>query len=126
MCGSFGRFLGVIGTFAMSMLMMGILCIWAWDAFVNGKLYYCTDGGSMDFIFVGDWVHYPETVAHITPRSMSQPDEILAGWSIAKLWCLWGVFAGGSVLVSALSASAIWRVCLPQKAVDLKPATPGR
>jgi len=60
----------------------------AWNAFASGKLYYCADGGTMDFIFVGDRVHHPESVAQVVPRSMSNPDEIKAGWSIKGLWCL--------------------------------------
>lgn len=98
--------------FFMSMLLLLFLCIPAWDALINGKLYYCTDGGTMDFIlgpFSGGWVHHPEPVPHVSPRPMEQPDEIRTGWSITGLWCLWGAFVGGSVLVSALFAGALWR-----------------
>jgi hypothetical protein len=83
-------------------------CVWAWDAFVNGKLHFCTDGGAMDFICVGDWVHHPESVAQIAPRAMSEPDEIRSGWSIVGLWCLWLAFVGGSVLVSAAAGRSVW------------------
>ena len=62
---SLARSLPSVGAFAMSMLLMAFACIWASDAFVNGKLYYCTDGGSLDFIFVGDWVHLRESVSQI-------------------------------------------------------------
>src|SRR5437868_1525041 len=75
MHGNIARTVGSVGAFFMSMLVMAFVCIWAWDAFVNGKLYYCTDGGWMDFIFVGHWVHHPESVAHVVPRPMDQPDE---------------------------------------------------
>ena len=75
----------------------------------------CTDGGSMDFIFAGDWVHHPESVAHVGPRPMDQPDEIKNGWSITGLRCLWGGFVGASVLLSALFAGALWRVTSPNK-----------
>ncbi len=110
------RALGGVGVFAMSMLLMAFACIWAWDAFVNGKLYYCTDGGTIDFIFVGDWVHHPESVSQIVPRSMSQPDEIKAGWTITGLWCLWCAFVAGSVFVSMLFAGALWRASSPRPA----------
>lgn len=100
---------GSYGVFVVSILVMAFVCIWAWDNFVNGKLYFCTDGGTMDFIFVGDWVHHPEPVAHVVPRQMSQPDEIKVGWSITGLWWLWGAFVGGSVLLSALFAVGFWR-----------------
>jgi len=107
------RSLASVGVFAMSMLLMAFACILAWDALVNGKVYYCTDGGTMDFIFVGDWVHHPESVSQIIPRSMSQPDEIKAGWSITGLWCLWCGFVAGSVLFSALFAGSLWRASSP-------------
>src|SRR5437870_2946139 len=74
MHGSIARTVGSVGVFFMSMLVMAFVCIWAWDTLVNGKLYYCTDGGSMDFIFVGDWVHHPESVSRVAPRPMEQPD----------------------------------------------------
>lgn len=90
--------------------MMLFLCIWAWDGFVNGKLYYCTDGGSMDFIygtFGGHWVHNPESVAQVLPRPMDKPDEIKGGWSNTGLWCLWSAFVGASVFVSAYLAGSL-------------------
>ena len=110
----FARTTGSVGIFVVSLLVMAIVCVWAWDAFVNGRLYYCTDGGTMDFIFVGDWVHHPESVAHVVPRSMSEPDEIKAGWSVPGLWCLWCAFVGGSTLVSALLARALWSATSPK------------
>ena len=124
MHGSFTRILGSVGVFAMSMLLMAFVCVWAWDAFVNGKLYYCTDGGTMDFIFVGDWVHHPESVAHVVPRSMSEPDEIKAGWSISGLWCLWGGFVASSVCISTLFAAGLWRATTPNKALQATATAP--
>jgi hypothetical protein len=111
--------------FFMSMLLMLLICIPVWDAFVNGKLYYCTDGGTMDFILVGDWVHHPESVARIVPRSMDQPDEIKAGWSITGLWCLWGAFVGGSAVISALFAGTVWRASSPNETLHATAAAPG-
>ena len=102
------RVLGSSVVFIVSLLAMLIASTMAWDAFINGKLYYCTDGGTLDFLFVGDWVHHPESVAHIVPRSMSEPDEIKAGWSIAGLWFLWISFVAVSVFVSALFARMVW------------------
>ena len=115
MRGSLTRSLGTVGVFAMSMLLMAFVCIWAWDAFVNGKLYYCTDGGSMDFIFGGHWVHDPELVTHLVPRPMDQPDEIKVGWSVTGLWSLWGGFVASSVLISALFAAVLWRASSPNQ-----------
>lgn len=67
MHGRLSRALGSVGVFAISVLLMAFVCTWAWDAFVNGTVYYCTDGGTLDFIFVGDWVHHPVSVAHVVP-----------------------------------------------------------
>ncbi|HSU53977.1 MAG TPA: hypothetical protein VLT36_07975 [Candidatus Dormibacteraeota bacterium] len=108
----------------ISLLIMGAVCIGAWDAFVNGKLYFCTDGGSsMDFIFVGDWVHRPESVSHVIPRPMDQPDEIKRGWTIRGLWCLWCAFVSGSVLVSAFFSGLVWRTISPNKPPALEAGT---
>lgn len=102
--------------FILVMVMMTILCTWAWDAFLNGKVYFCTDGGAWDYWFRGDWVHahdgHPITiVAKIIPRSdMNAPDTIKQGWGITKLWCMWFSFLSVSVLVSALLA---WKRWLP-------------
>jgi hypothetical protein len=118
MHGRIATWLGSVGVFFMSMLLMLLFCVPAWDALVNGKLYYCTDDGTMDFIlgpFGGGWVHHPESVPHIVPRPMDQPDEIKTGWSITGLWCLWGAFVGGSVVVSALFAAALWRASSPNE-----------
>jgi hypothetical protein len=94
----------------MSVMLMAFVCTWAWDAFINGKVYYCTDGGSLDFLFgVGDWVHNAESVAQVAPRAMSEPDEIKTGWSISGLWCLWGGFVVVSVVISAVFAWMPWR-----------------
>jgi hypothetical protein len=103
-------------------MLMASVCTWAWDAFVNGKVYYCTDGGTLDFLFVGDWVHSPESVAQVVPRSMSEPDEIKNGWSNTGLWCLWAAFVAVSVFLSALFALTIWRTTSPNIRLQ---ATPG-
>src|SRR5437667_7669776 len=121
---SLTKALGSIGLFAMSLLLMAFVCVWAWDAFVNGKIYYCTDGGTLDFVFVGDWVHQPQSVAHVAPRSMSEPDEIKNGWSLIGLWCLWSAFVAGSVLISALLGGLFWRATSPNPAPQATAAPP--
>jgi hypothetical protein len=102
------RALGSFGVFGIILLMMAFVCTLAWDTFINGKLYYCTDGGTLDFLFVGDWVHHPVPVAHVVPRPMSQPDEIKEGWSITGLWCLWSAFVLVSAFISAALARVFW------------------
>ena len=109
----------------MSLLLMAFVCTWAWDAFVNGKVYYCTDGGTLDFLFVGDWVHHPAAVAHVFPRSMSEPDEIKHGWSITGLWCLWAAFVVVSIFVSAFFARILWITTSPDNSLQATAAAPG-
>jgi hypothetical protein len=114
------RTIGTFGVFAISLLFMAMVCTVTWDLFVNGKLYYCTDGGTLDFLFVGDWVHHPESVAHVVPRPMSEPDEIKNGWSITGLWCLWAAFVIISVFISALFARLLWTAAAPNMRIGYK------
>jgi hypothetical protein len=95
--------------FVITMIVMTIVSTLAWDAFVNGKVYGNPDGGSLDYWFVGDWVHHPVTVQRIIGgRPMGEPDTIKEGWSVFGLWCLWFSFLGTSIIVSVLAASARW------------------
>ncbi|HXI53346.1 MAG TPA: hypothetical protein VNH84_17650 [Candidatus Saccharimonadales bacterium] len=123
MRGDLARGFGSLGAFVLSLVLMVFACIWAWDGFVNGKLYYCTDGGGLDFLCVGDWVHHPEPVAHVVPRSMNQPDEIKDGWSIGALWRLWGMFVAVSVLTSIVFARSLWTESSPGKPRQTTEAT---
>ncbi len=107
------RAFGSIGVFGISLFLMAFACTWAWDAFVNGKVYYCTDGGTLDFVIgVEDWVHNPESVVHVAPRSMGEPDEIKNGWGITGLWWLWLAFVAVSIAISSFFAGVLWRVKL--------------
>ena len=97
------------------MFLMTIICTWAWDTFLNGKVYYCTDGGTLDYLFVGDgWVHAHDghpivVVPKIVPTAdMSAPDTIKQGWSVAGLWCVWISFFTVSLVVSVLFAWISW------------------
>jgi hypothetical protein len=100
--------------FVISMIVMMIISTWAWDAFVNGKIYDSTDGGSLDYWNVGDWVsswdNHPIAVVHqvANGRSMEEPDEIKEGWSVTGLWCLWFLFFGISLVISILFAWMRW------------------
>ncbi len=105
------------------MFIMTIVCTWAWDACLNGKVYYCTDGGSLDYLFVGDgWVHAHDghpivIVPKIVPSAdMSDPDTIKQGWSVAGLWCVWILFFSTSLAVSVLFAWVPWVRTLDQLA----------
>jgi hypothetical protein len=103
------RILISVVAFISSLIVMVMVSTTAWDAFLNGKVYLCTDGGTLDFLCPGDWVHHPITVDRIGgARSMSDPDEIKRGWSMTRLWCVWFTFVGLSVIISAWIALAPW------------------
>lgn len=73
-----------------------------WDSFVVGKLYHCTDEIGFGLLSPGDWVHEDvAAVPKIDPSAtMSEPDQILTGWSIGRLRVLWLGMIGASLLVS--------------------------
>ena len=90
--------------------MMTVASTWSWDAYINNRLYNCTDGGAFDFLAPGDWVHNPVSVNRITrAHSMSDPDTIKAGWSIQRLWIVWFSFVASSVAMSLFLATLWWR-----------------
>jgi hypothetical protein len=108
------RFVVSIVKFLISMIVVTIICTWAWDAFLNGKVYMCTDGGTGDYFFPGDWVHahdgHPVVVVQqiVPPHDMSDPDTIKEGWSVAGLWCVWILFFGISLVGSVVFAWISW------------------
>ena len=82
-------------------------CTFIWDSSVDGKIYNCTDSIPFGFLHPGDWVHAHDglpvaIVPKINPTDpMNKPDTIKEGWSIPKLWVLWGAFVFTSVAISA-------------------------
>ena len=108
------RIIAFVAKFIFIMLAATVVCIYAWDAFLNGKVYSCTDGGTMDYMFPGNWVHpHDGHAVAVVPkipsaREMSDPDTIKQGWSIRGLWCVWLSFLGTSLVVSFLLASVSW------------------
>jgi hypothetical protein len=108
------RFVVGIVKFVISMIVMTNICTWAWDGFLNGKVYMCTDGGADDYFFPGDWVHahdgHPIVVVPkiVAPHDMSDPDTIKQGWSVTGLWCVWITFFGASLIVSFVLACVSW------------------
>ncbi|HEY3861950.1 MAG TPA: hypothetical protein VGO59_08685 [Verrucomicrobiae bacterium] len=83
--------------------------------FAAENLYDCTDSaGIPDFLLPGDWVHAfgghsATSVLHVVHgRSMSEPDTIKEGWSVAGLWGLWHSFVGLSIAVSVFLARKRW------------------
>jgi hypothetical protein len=100
--------------FGLALLLMSVVCTVAWQNFVFGRLYFCSDALPFEFLFPGDWVHAfdgraIEVVAQVAPTPYTgDPDQIKAGWSRAGLWALWLGMAGVSVAVSVGLARVRW------------------
>jgi len=96
--------------FVIVMVMMTVACTVIWGTFVTDKLYNCTDAVGFDYLQPGNWVHGRVAyVPHIVAsNTMTEPDTIKQGWSLASLWCLWILFFAVSVLVSVFFARKTW------------------
>jgi hypothetical protein len=102
--------------FVVTLIAMTIICTIVWQDFVTENLYDNTDDNLMGFLgpFFGDfWIGeggFPVVaVQHVVHgRSMSNPDEIKAGWSIPKLCCLWFSFVAISFVISIVLARVPW------------------
>ena len=100
--------------FVASLIATTFLCAIFWEGFVRPNLYDCTDPGFIDYFSPGDWVHASggqpvAVVQHVVHgRSMSEPDMIKQGWSVAGLWRLWYSFVSASILVSFTLGYLVW------------------
>jgi hypothetical protein len=114
MMGVAGRASIFLLKFTFTLVIMTIACAIAWEAFVDNRLYSCTDPGFFDYLDPGDWVHEHgglpiKVVPQVVPTDdMSLPDTIKEGWTVQRLWYLWYAFLGVSLLVSALLARLPW------------------
>ena len=103
-----------VALFCIALFATTIVCTILWDDCLNGTVYVCSDGGGWEYL-IPDWAtigngSFPVIVV---PRiqalnSMSDPDELKEGWTVARLWTVWYSFLGGSLLVSLLVASLPW------------------
>jgi hypothetical protein len=104
--------------FAVVAVAATLACTVIWETAVNGRLYSCTDPGWLGYWSPGNWVHHPVAVDHVvTGLSMSEPDTIKQGWTVAGLWRLWFAFVIVSFAISASLALLPWipaRSCQPQ------------
>ena len=86
----------------------------AWDDCVARNLYDCTAAVGLDYLQPGNCVHETPlrpvaTVDQVVHgRSMSEPDTIKQGWSLEKLWAVWILFFGTSLMVSTWMARKHW------------------
>lgn len=103
-----------IAKFTAALFVTTAVCTVGWQAVVREYVYDCTDDNFSGFLPPGNWVHEWEdhpvmTVPKIIHgRSMSEPDTILQGWSVAKLWCLWVALFAGCIVTSILAACLPW------------------
>jgi hypothetical protein len=95
--------------FFVALIVMTICCALAWEV-VSEQFYDCTDAASFDYLQPGNWVHRDVVIVDrvIHHRSMSEPDTIKAGWTVARLWVLWYSFVACSGIVSLLLAFVPW------------------
>jgi hypothetical protein len=105
------RLIAKVATFLMMLLVCFILSGIVWQILLPEKVYNCTDDNFFGFLRPGDWIHGAYvTVPKIDPSdSMSKPDSIKEGWSVAKLWCVWLLFIFASVAASASVTFLIFR-----------------
>ena len=108
------RILAFVVEFTLAMIVTTICCAAFWEVSLDGKVYSCSDGGMIDYLTPGDWVHslasHPVTVVSkiVPPRDMSYPDAIKVGWSVDKLWHIWISLLCASLAISAAFASLPW------------------
>jgi len=99
-------------SFLVSWVVMTIVCTAVWGVVSEG-LYDCTDSIGFDYWHPGNWVHGDVAVVQqvVHHRSMSEPDTIQQGWSMARLWSLWYSFVSFSVVASMIITISprIWR-----------------
>jgi hypothetical protein len=99
-----------LAKFGIVLGVMSAICTVIWSRFITDTLYNCTDAIGLDYLHPGDWVHQPVAfVSHVVAgRSMSEPDTLKEGWSIAGLWGLWFLFFGVSLAVSVWLGRKTW------------------
>jgi hypothetical protein len=99
--------LKTISKFFLSLLALTILCTVLWQQFIANTRYHCTDSLGVDYLLPGHWD--PTTVAQVMhSSSMSEPDTIKTGWSLAGLWSLWFSFVGVSIFISIVLPRISW------------------
>ena len=98
--------------FIIVFYLMTVGCTVAWEEFVDGKLYDCTDP-LFGYLSPDGWVggnNFPVVVVKhvVTGRPIADSDQIKQGWNVAGLWCLWGTLFSGSLIASFVLARKPW------------------
>src|SRR5438477_6280485 len=111
------RAICVSAKFFLCLIVMVVGCTVVWQYAVTDRLYNCTDSVGFDFLLPGHWTHQPVVVERVVAgRSMSEPDTIKRGWSIAGLWGLWGLCVATTLVVSISVGFVPW---IPRQRSDL-------
>lgn len=102
-----------------ALVLLAIPMSIAWDSTFPGKIYYCTDDIGLDYLIPGSWVHgeieYVDDVSAAMSRSMSEPDVLLRGWSVGRLWLFWSAMFGSSLVVALFIARLRWCAAAPSE-----------
>lgn len=98
-----------------TVLVVGLLAVpWsmAWESTFPGKIYHCTDDDWLGYLRPGDWVHgeidYVDDVPSALLRTMSDPDVLLRGWTVGRLWMVWTAMFGSSLAIGLFLAKWRW------------------
>ena len=98
--------------FVIAMVLLTVLMTMAWGAIFPGRIYFCTDEVGFDYLSPGNWVHgTPEVVDDVresSDRDMGQPDVILEGWTVPKIWGVWILMFSTSVALGLFTARLRW------------------
>ena len=115
---SMTRVLTSIATFLTVQAGITTISSLIWDGLVTDRLYNCTDAVGFDYLQPGNWVHgHVAFVSQVVAgRSMSEPDTIKEGWSVAGLWGLWLAFFVPSLVGSFFVARRTWAAAPAVKA----------
>jgi hypothetical protein len=105
------RIFKIAAKFVIAMIALSFVFAMVWQGLVANRLYDCTDAFGFDYLQPGNWVHHPIPAKVIVAnRSMSEPDTIKEGWSMKRLWILWGT----SVVISlAIGVRLTWMRWIP-------------
>ena len=88
-----------VAVFLVCFLLTNIGMAVCWGGRVEDVVYHCFDGGFGYFTpgswVHGDWVHVDDIEERVNA------DIMLVGWTIGRLWRLWLLMFGATVVVSA-------------------------
>ena len=91
-----------------ALVLLAIPMSIAGDSPFPSTIYYCTDDIGLDYVIPGNWVHgeieYVDDVSTAMSRSMSEPDVLLRGWSVGRLWLIWSAMFGSSLVLALFMA----------------------